>query len=90
MKCIYRKPCGDRGRPKIYIRSFKNLGTFCPHGLSLRYFIRKLEVAGLLDIKPTKLTPTQRNKRTWVERIAKRLNHFLISEGFIDEVICVR
>jgi hypothetical protein len=50
------------------------------------YFIRKLEVVGLLDIEPTKLTPTWRNKRIGEDKIAKRLDHFLISEGFLDEL----
>jgi hypothetical protein len=51
------------------------------------YFIRKMEEVGLLDIEPTKLTPTWRNKRTGEARISKRLDRFLISEGFLDEVI---
>jgi hypothetical protein len=45
----------------------------------LIYFIRNMEVAGLLDIEQEKLTPTWRNKRIGEERIAKRLVFFLIS-----------
>jgi hypothetical protein len=56
----------------------------------LGYFIIKLEFVGLLDIEPTKLTPTRRNKRTWEEKITKRLDHFLIYGGFLGEFIHVR
>jgi hypothetical protein len=38
------------------------------------YFLRKLEEVGLLDIEPTKLSPTWRNKRTKDDRITKRLD----------------
>jgi hypothetical protein len=83
-------PCGDRGRPKLYIRGFKNLGPATHMDCLSRYFIRNIEATGLLDIEPTKLTPTWRNKRTREDKIAKRLDHFLISKGFLDEVIQVR
>jgi hypothetical protein len=45
------------------------------------YFIIKIEV-GLLDIELSKLTPTWRNKGTWEDRISKRVEQFLIYEGF--------
>jgi hypothetical protein len=56
----------------------------------LRYFIRNLEEEGMLDIEPTKITPTWRNKRTWKDKIAKRIILFLILEGFLDEFLRVR
>jgi hypothetical protein len=54
------------------------------------YFIKKMEEVGLLDVEPTKLTPTLRNKRLGEACIAKRLNHFLISKSFLDEVTQIK
>jgi hypothetical protein len=49
-----------------------------------------LEETGLLDIEPSKLSPTWSNKRVGEARIAKRLNKFLIYEAFLDEVIRIK
>eukprot|EP00253_Pinus_taeda_P006972 PITA_06972 len=40
----------------------------------------------LTDPSPTKLKPTWRNRRSGEDRIAKRLDRFLISEGLIQKV----
>lgn len=44
-----------------------------------------LEEVGLLDIEPFKLSPTGRNKWASIDRIAKRIDCFLITESFIYE-----
>jgi hypothetical protein len=42
------------------------------------FFINKLEFVRMLDIIPTKLSPTWRNMRMGDVKVAKRINHFLI------------
>jgi hypothetical protein len=44
------------------------------------YFIHLIQVEGLVDVEPIKLLPTWRNGRGGQEYIAKRLDHFLITE----------
>jgi hypothetical protein len=56
----------------------------------LGYFLKKIEEVGMLDIEPTKLSPTWRNKRTSEAHIAKRLDWFLISKAFLKEAIRIR
>jgi hypothetical protein len=73
-------PGGGRGRIEHYIRGFIKLATLYSHG----YFIINLEEEGLFDIKLEKLTPTWRNKRIGERTITKRIDHFLISKGFLD------
>jgi hypothetical protein len=55
-----------------------------------RYFITKLEETGLLDIEPTKLSPTWSDKRVGDAIIAKRLEFFLIYEAFLHEFIRIK
>jgi hypothetical protein len=45
---------------------------------------------GLLDITPIKLSPTWRNKRIGEDYIAKRLDHFLISENLVESPLLFR
>jgi hypothetical protein len=45
----------------------------------VNYFSHKLGESGLLDIAPTKIFPTWRNKRMGEDYIEKRLDRFLIS-----------
>jgi len=47
------------------------------------FFIQFLKDHNLIDPSPISLTPTWRNRRTGEDRIAKRLDRFLISEGLI-------
>eukprot|EP00253_Pinus_taeda_P011302 PITA_11302 len=47
------------------------------------FFIQFLKDHNLIDPSPISLTPTWRNRRTEEDRIAKRLDRFLISEGLI-------
>jgi hypothetical protein len=49
-----------------------------------------LEDVGLYDVEPTKLRPTWRNKWVREDRIAKRLDRFLLFEAMINEQIRVR
>jgi hypothetical protein len=44
----------------------------------------------MIDISPTKLGPTWRNKRLGEDHIAKRLDHFLISNWLVEEPILFR
>eukprot|EP01018_Ginkgo_biloba_P004890 Gb_27684 [translate_table: standard] len=54
------------------------------------YFLKKLEVVGLLDVEPAKLSPTWRNMRVGVDNIAKRLDRFLISDYLFNDKIRIR
>jgi hypothetical protein len=39
---VYSKfPCGDREKPKIYARSFRNIGTYNTYGLPIRLLYNK-------------------------------------------------
>ena len=53
----------------------------------LNFLIRNLKQVGLLDIEPTKLTPTSTNWRIGEARIAKWLDGFLVLEDFIVEAL---
>jgi hypothetical protein len=44
------------------------------------YFSKLIQEEGLVDVEPLKLLPTWRNGRRGQKFIAKRLEHFLISE----------
>ena len=48
------------------------------------FFIRKMEVAGLVDIVPTILLPTWTNRRVGRENICKGLYRLLLSTDFMD------
>jgi len=43
-----------------------------------------LMINGLLDITPRKINPTWRNIRTWEERVAKRIDLFLVAEALME------
>jgi hypothetical protein len=61
----------------------------CPDHLSAM-FTHLLSANGLLDIAPRKLSPTWRNMRTGDARVAKHLDHFLVSEKLMDANLQVR
>jgi hypothetical protein len=42
---------------------------------------------GLLDIEPSKLTPTWTNHKIGEARIAKNLDRFLVLEDFLEEAL---
>jgi hypothetical protein len=46
------------------------------------FFRHLIDSKGLIDVAPPKFLPTWRNMRTGEARVAKRLDHFLISESF--------
>eukprot|EP00253_Pinus_taeda_P004076 PITA_04076 len=50
------------------------------------FFQEALMDKKLIDPTPTKLKPTWRNRRHGEDQIAKRLDRFLLSEGFISKV----
>eukprot|EP00253_Pinus_taeda_P024113 PITA_24113 len=50
------------------------------------FFIQFLQAHNLIDPSPTSLSPIWRNRRSGEDRIAKRLDRFLISEGLIKSV----
>jgi hypothetical protein len=51
------------------------------------YFSHKLGESGLLNITPTKICPTWRNKRMGEDYITKMLDHFLISGNLVETPI---
>eukprot|EP00253_Pinus_taeda_P025385 PITA_25385 len=50
------------------------------------FFLQFLSDHHLIDPSPINLKPTWRNRRAGEDRIAKRLDRFLISEGFLSRV----
>ena len=54
------------------------------------YFTQKLVENHLLDIEPLKLKPTWRNNRCAEDRIAKRLDRFLVAEQIVDGPFQIR
>jgi hypothetical protein len=48
------------------------------------YFNQMIQGEGLIDIEPINLLPTWRNGRGTQDYVAKRLDHFLISESLVD------
>ena len=54
------------------------------------YFIQSFTRRDLLDIDPVKLVLTWRNRRFGENRIAKRLDHFLVADWLAHEVELVR
>jgi hypothetical protein len=49
-----------------------------------KFFITKLELLGLLDIMPTKLSPTWRNIRKGEALVAKWIYLFMILEDLLE------
>eukprot|EP00253_Pinus_taeda_P022219 PITA_22219 len=62
------------------------MGTLCQGGPLSDFFIQILSDHNLIDPSPINLKPTWRNRRIGEDRIAKRLDRFLILEGLIRRV----
>ncbi len=54
------------------------------------FFIQSFARKNLLDIVPPKVSPTWRNKRVGDQRVAKRLDRFLVAEVLANGVEVVR
>jgi len=54
------------------------------------FFISSFARAGLIDVEPVKIQATWRNRRAGENRVAKRLDRFLIGERFLDSLHFVR
>jgi len=54
------------------------------------FFISSFSRGGLVDVEPTKLHATWRNRRTGDNRVAKRLDRFLMDERLLDTFHFVR
>jgi len=54
------------------------------------FFIQSFASKNLLDIVPSKVSPTWRNRRVGDQRVAKRLDRFLVSESLANTVEVVR
>ena len=54
------------------------------------FFIQSFARKDLLDILPAKIVPTWRNKRAGDQRVAKRLDRFLVAESLAIGVDLVR
>jgi hypothetical protein len=85
-----KKGTSSLGGPKFLLGRCRILGPKGPGGCPIRIFSHKLEDSRLLDIAPTKLGPTWRNKRMGEEHIAKRLDHFLISTHLVEVLLLLR
>jgi hypothetical protein len=77
---VFKMDCCDKGGGDLNftLGASKVWGIVTQLDPLSRYFIRKLEETCLLDIEPSKLSPTWSNKRVGEARIAKRLDMFLI------------
>jgi hypothetical protein len=51
------------------------------------YFTQKIVECNLLDIEPVKLKPTWRNNRVGEDSIAKRLDRFLLTDSFLENLV---
>lgn len=54
------------------------------------FFIHQLDQARLVDVEPPKLNPTWRNRRVGEDRIAKRLDRFLVGEDLTSSTFQLR
>jgi hypothetical protein len=54
------------------------------------YFTHFLDLHGLLDLEPVKLQLTWRNRRVGDDRVAKRLDRFLLKEELVDSLALAR
>jgi hypothetical protein len=54
------------------------------------FFTSHIQSSGLVDVQPTKLTPTWRNGRARTDGIAKRLDHFLLDDSLFNNNFKVR
>jgi hypothetical protein len=54
------------------------------------YFLKFLDQWGLVDVEPQKLTPTWCNRRVGSDRVAKRLDRFLLTDDLLDSSALVR
>ena len=52
--------------------------------LLTEYFTHKLVEKNWIDTKPLKLKPTWKNTRCGEARVAKRLDHFLVTEQMVE------
>lgn len=51
----------------------------------LVFFENLLDLHNLIDIPSAKLVPTWRNRRSGEDSLARRLDHFLIKERFLEQ-----
>jgi hypothetical protein len=54
------------------------------------FFLNFLEQEGLMDVEPQKLSPTWCNRRVGLERVAKCLDRFLLTEDLLESSDLVR
>jgi len=54
------------------------------------FFTHKLMNQNLIDIEPISIKPTWRNKRTGENRVAKRLDRFLVADSLVDRHFLIR
>jgi len=54
------------------------------------FFTSLIQSSGLVDVQPTKLTPTCRNGRDRVDGMANRLDHFLLDDSLLNNKYKVR
>lgn len=54
-----------------------------------KFFIKTIQSVGLLYIGPTELTPTWKIKRTIEARIAKLLDHSILSKDFLEKTLLI-
>jgi hypothetical protein len=54
------------------------------------YFGQKLVDCKLIDLEPTLLKPTWRNNRVGEDGVAKRMDHFLIADSFLEKQLTMK
>ena len=71
------------GDLNLNIHSFENWGRVLPSYPLEDYFLDIFDKAQLVDLAPSKITPTWRSKKVGVN-VGKRLDRFLIKESLVD------
>jgi hypothetical protein len=54
------------------------------------YFIQRMDETSLINLEHNKGSPTWRNKRIVVDSIAKMINIFILSKGFVNDQYKIR
>jgi exonuclease III len=54
------------------------------------YFTQKLVDRKLIDVEPTRLKPTWRNNRVGEDRVAKRLDWFLVADSLLENKLLMK
>jgi endonuclease/exonuclease/phosphatase family metal-dependent hydrolase len=72
------------GDLNIFLSADETWGGSYLSGPTEAYYKELFASNNLIDVRPTRLTPTWRNGRTGPDAIARRLDRFLVADGFLS------